>query len=174
MVMDQFSMRYLAASVLMLPFALAPFVTRLGAWASLVLAPYLAAAFAAGWLAHGDWVRGPLPVRTEAGRGLTEARVLDALRERKVEAAVADYWSSYRLDFLWREAIPVVPYHASQDRYPPYRAKFAAAHRVAYIHDRDRSFEDQSEAEREIVATGKVTDRFTWDGFDVVVIDRAR
>jgi hypothetical protein len=172
MVMDQFSMRYLAASVLMLPFALAPFVARLGGWASLVLAPYLAAAFVAGWLAHGDWVHGPLPVRTDAGRGVTEARVLDALRERKVEAAVADYWASYRLDFLWREAITVAPYHAAQDRYPPYRAKLAAAHRFAYIHDRDRSFEDQSEAERDLVATGKVTDRFTWDGFDVIVIDR--
>ncbi len=172
MVMDHFSMRYLAASVLVLPFALAPLVERWGARMTLVLTPYLASALAAGWLSHGDWVRGPLPARTDAGRGVTEARVLDALRERKVEAAIADYWASYRLDFLWREAIPVVPYHEAQDRYPPYRAKLAAAHRVAYIHDRDRSFEDQAQAEREIAATGKVADRFSWDGFDVVVIDR--
>jgi len=89
-----------------------------------------------------------------------------------LEAAIADYWASYRLDFLWREAIPVVPYHTEQDRYPPYRAKLAAAHRVAYVHDRDRSFEDQAAAEREITRAGKTVDRFTWDGFDVVVVDR--
>jgi len=165
MVMDHFSMRYLAASVLVLPFALAPLVERLRARASIVLAPYLAASFTGGWLAHGNW-------RTDAGRGVTEARVLAALQERKVEAAIADYWASYRLDFLWREAIPVVPYHTEQDRYPPYRAKLAAAHRVAYVHDRDRSFEDQAAAEREITRAGKTVDRFTWDGFDVVVVDR--
>ena len=173
MVMDHFSMRYLAASVLMLPFALAPFVDKLGAPRSLpILAPYLFVAGAGGWLAHGDWVRGPLPQRTDAGRGVVEARVFKALQERKVEAAIADYWASYRLDLLWREEIPVVPYHASQDRYPPYRAKWAAAKRIAYIHDRDRSFEDEKAATAEIAATGTVRDRFTWEGFDVVVIDR--
>jgi hypothetical protein len=172
MVMDEFSMRYLAASVLVLPFALAPLIARFGARATLVLAPYLAVAFVGGWLAHGNWVRGPIPIRTDAGRGVTEARVLEALRERKVEAATADYWASYRLAFLWHEAIPVAPFHAAQDRYPPYRAKLTAAHRFAYIHDRDRSFEDPASAERELTVEGKVVDRFTWDGFDVVVIDR--
>ncbi len=174
MVMDHFSMRYLAASILMLPFALAPLVDRLGAAKSAaLLAPYLFVAGAGGWLAHGDWVRGPLPQRTDAGRGVVEARVLSALRERKVEAAIADYWASYRLDLLWREEIPVVPYHASQDRYPPYRAKYAAAKRVAYIHDRDRSFEDENAAIAEMSAEGTIRDRFTWEGFDVIVIERA-
>lgn len=173
MVMDHFSMRYLAASVLMLPFALAPLVDRLGApISSALLAPYLFVAGAGGWLSHGDWVRGPLPRRTDAGRGIVEARVLTALRERKVEAAIADYWASYRLDLLWREEIPVVPYHEAQDRYPPYRARYRAAKRVAYIHDRDRSFEDENAAIAEMASEGRVADRFTWEGFDVVVIDR--
>lgn len=173
MVMDHFSMRYLAASILVLPFALAPLVDRLGAAkAAPLLAPYLFVAFAGGWLSHGDWVRGPLPQRTDAGRGVVEARVLKALQERRVDAAIADYWASYRLDFLWREALPVVPYHASQDRYPPYRAKFDAAKRFAYIHDRDRSFEDGRGAIDEFSKTAKVRDRFTWEGFDVVVFER--
>ena len=173
MVMDHFSMRYLAASILVLPFALAPLVDRLGAAKSApLLAPYLFVAFAGGWLSHGDWVRGPLPQRTDAGRGVVEARVLKALEERKVDAAIADYWASYRLDFLWREALPVVPYHASQDRYPPYRAKFETAKRFAYIHDRDRSFEDEREAIDDFQKTAKLRDRFTWEGFDVVVFER--
>jgi hypothetical protein len=173
MVMDHFSMRYLAASILVLPFALAPLVDRLGAAKSApILAPYLFVAFAGGWLAHGDWVRGPLPQRTDAGRGVVEARVLKALEERKVDAVIADYWASYRLDFLWREALPVVPYHTSQDRYPPYRAKFDAAKRFAYIHDRDRSFEDERAAIDDFAKTAKMRDRFTWEGFDVVIFER--
>ena len=173
MVMDHFSMRYLAASILMLPFALAPVVDRLGAAkAAPLLAPYLFVAGAGGWLAHGDWVRGPLPQRTDAGRGVIEARVLRALQERKVDAAIADYWAAYRLDFAWREALPVVPYHAAQDRYPPYRAKFDASKRFAYIHDRDRSFEDERFAIDDFAKTAKLRDRFTWEGFDVVVFER--
>jgi hypothetical protein len=173
MVMDHFSMRYLAASILVLPFALAPLVDRLGAAkAAPILAPYLFVAFAGGWLSHGDWVRGPLPQRTDAGRGIVEARVLKALQERKIDVATADYWASYRLDFLWREALPVVPYHASQDRYGPYRAKFDAAKRFAYIHDRDRSFENERDAIDDFAKTAKLRDRFTWEGFDVVVFER--
>ncbi|HEY2367614.1 MAG TPA: hypothetical protein VGH87_14560, partial [Polyangiaceae bacterium] len=68
--------------------------------------------------------------------------------------------------------LPVVPYHVSQDRYPPYRAKFDAAKRFAYIHDRDRSFEDEREAIADFSKTAKLRDRFTWEGFDVVVFER--
>ncbi len=172
MVMDQFSMRYLAASLLVLPFALAPLVERLGARASFALAPYLASALAAGWLAHGNWVHGPLPVRTDAGRGLVESRVLTALRQRKVEAATADYWSAYRLDLLWNESIPVVPFHPEQDRYAPYRVRFSSAKRFAYIHDRDRSFEDPVDAAAQLASGNHIIDRFTWDTFDVTVFER--
>jgi hypothetical protein len=173
MVMDHFSMRYLAASILVLPFALAPLVDRLGAAkAAPLLAPYLFVAGAGGWLSHGDWVRGPLPQRTDAGRGVVEARVLKALQERKIDVAIADYWAAYRLDFVWREALPVVPYHASQDRYPPYRAKYEASKRFAYIHDRDRSFENERDAIDDFGKTAKMRDRFTWEGFDVVVFER--
>jgi hypothetical protein len=173
MVMDHFSMRYLAASILVLPFAIAPLVDWFGAArAAPLLAPYLFIAGAGGWLSHGDWVKGPLPQRTDAGRGVVEARVLKALQERKVDAVIADYWASYRLDFVWREALPVVPYHASQDRYPPYRARFDAAKRFAYIHDRDRSFEDERAAIDDFGKTAKLRDHFAWEGFDVVVFER--
>lgn len=172
MVMDRFSMRYLAASVLVLPFALAPVVVRLGAWrAGALLAPYLFAAGAGGWLAHGPWVSGPLPRRVETGAA--EGRLLRALERRGVEGVVADYWAAYRLDFLWREALPVAPYHVEQDRYPPYRTEVAAAKRFAYVYDRSRSFEDEAAAARELAAGGHVSERFTEDGFAVVVIDRS-
>jgi hypothetical protein len=98
--------------------------------------------------------------------------VLSALKERNVEAGIADYWASYRLTFLWREAIPIVPYHEAQDRYPPYRATFVAAKRIAYIHDRDRSFEDEKGAIEEVAKGRRIVERFGWEGFDVVVMDR--
>jgi hypothetical protein len=56
---------------------------------------------------------------------------------------MADYWSAYRLTFLFREAIPVVPLHETQDRYPPYRDTYAHAKTVAYVFDSLRSFEDR-------------------------------
>jgi hypothetical protein len=172
MVMDQFSMRYLAASVLVLPLALEPLVAKVGArWGAAILAPYLFVALSGGWLSHGPWVRGPLPRLVETGAA--EARLLHALQDRHVDGAVADYWAAYRLDFLWREAIPVAPYHVEQDRWPPYRRAVAAAKRVAYVHDAERSFEDEKTAERELAAGGTVVDRFVSDEFSVVVVERA-
>ena len=50
---------------------------------------------------------------------------------------------SYRLTFLFRETIVVVPLHETQDRYPPYREAYARAKTVAYVFDALRSFEDR-------------------------------
>jgi len=37
---------------------------------------------------------------------------------------------------------------------------------------RDRSFEDQRAAIDDFAKTAKLRDRFTWEGFDVVVFER--
>ena len=173
MVMDQFSMRYLAAAVLVLPFVVAPMVERLGALrGALVLAPYLLIAGVGGWFSHGDWTRRGRPVRTAAGRAEDEARLLSELQKRHVEAGVADYWAAYRLDFLWREALPVAPLHESQDRYRPYRDALDRAHRVAYVFDRGRSFEDEAKTAADFDAKGSRTERLEVGSFAVYVYER--
>jgi hypothetical protein len=131
-VMDLFSARYLVAIVLMLPFALTPGARILGsARLGALLAPFLASAAVSGWLGYGQKARGEED----------EARLGAFLRERGVSHAVADYWVSYRLTFLYREAVEVVPIHANEDRYAPYRRAFEGAQKVAYIFDPHRSRE---------------------------------
>jgi hypothetical protein len=142
MVMDLFSARYLAALVLTLPFALAPGAAllrrrTLGA----LVTPFVASAAVCGWVGFGEEVSGILPVRLAGGGAESEARLGALLRERGVAHAVADYWVSYRLTFLSKEAVEVVPIHASEDRYTPYRRAFEEARTVAYIFDPHRSRE---------------------------------
>jgi hypothetical protein len=140
MVMDLFSARYLAAIVLAMPFALAPVAARLP-FRSLagVLAPYLVSAAVAGWLGFGERVHGLAWTELPGGGALDEEHLGDLLRARGVSQAVADYWVSYRLTFLYQEAISVIPIHAREDRYAPYRRAFESAPRVAYIFDPRRS-----------------------------------
>jgi hypothetical protein len=143
MVMDLFSSRYLAALVLASPFALAPLASRLRTeWLALLLAPYLVAAGTAGWLGYGEDVNG-LRIVTLPGNGAADERALEAmLRTRGVRVAVADYWVSYRLTFLYDEAIAVVPIHGREDRYAPYRRAYALETKSAYVFDPMRSRED--------------------------------
>lgn len=173
MVMDHFSMRYLAAAVLVMPFVVAPVVERLGARrGALVLAPYLLVAGTGGWIAHGDWTHDGVPVRTAAGRAEDETRLLSELESRHVEAAIADYWAAYRLDLLWREALPVAPLHESQDRHRPYRDAFDRARRVAYVFDRGRSFEDESKTAAEFDAKLSRAERIDVGIFSAYVYER--
>lgn len=155
MVMDQFSMRYLAAIALVLPFAFAPVVNRLGPRnGALLLAPYLLTAAIGGWLGYGPYVDGPLPVLTSSGRADDEAQLIAQLDARGVTDAVADYWSAYRLTFLAKERVTFVPLHVQQDRYPPYRLRFESKRRVAYVYDELRSFEDRKQTEADFAAMG--------------------
>jgi hypothetical protein len=154
MVMDHFSMRYLAAIVLVLPFAFAPLVDRLGPKrGAMVLAPYLLTAAIGGWLGYGPYVRGLLPVLTDSGRAQDEATLIARLDERGCHDAVADYWAAYRLTFLAKERVTFVPLHVQQDRYPPHRLHFESAKLVAYVYDDKRSFEDRARTEQELVDT---------------------
>lgn len=141
MIMDRHSSRYLVAILLFAPFALAPLAHLFrGLRASIALAPYLFSAAIGGWTSYRPWTDGPR-IDTAWGRHDEEWALFHALEERGIRHAIADYWSSYRLTFLWREAIVVVPKVVSEDRYPPMRDAFSRAARVAYIHDPERSGE---------------------------------
>lgn len=151
MVMDHFSMRYLAVLTVLLPFAAAPAASLLRPrWFALLLVPHLAASALGGWVGYGPFVHGLVPVR-ETPELADDYALRDLLRARGVTHAEADYWTSYRLTFLFREEIVVVPTNAREDRYPPYRRAFEAAPTFAYVFDPGRSREDLAEAERELV-----------------------
>jgi hypothetical protein len=176
MVMDLFSTRYLSAIVLMSPFALAPATGRLAtARFGALLAPYLLAAGVAGWLGFGADVAGYRPVHLPGSGALDEERLLGLLRERGVEHAVADYWVAYRLTFLYDEAVVVVPIHAAEDRYAPYRDAFERARRIAYVFDAQRSREKLAPMLEELAMTktyGTPTDTLVAGTLTAVVLDR--
>lgn len=152
MVVDRHSARYLVGVLLFAPFALAPLAHLLrGLRASIALAPYLLSAGIGGWTTFRPFCDG-LRIDRTWGRHQQEWALLHALEQRHVRHAIADYWSSYRLTFLWREAIAVVPKVIAEDRYPAYRAAFASAEVVAYIHDPERSGESQGDVAAAITA----------------------
>ena len=148
MVMDHFSMRYLAVLALLTPFAALPACTLLGTRRfALLFAPHLLATAIGGWVGFGPFVRGVMPV-SEAPE-LADDFALEALLARRgVRYAMADYWTSYRLTLLWQERVIVVPTNPGEDRYRPYREALERAPVYAYVHDKGRSRESVEEAER--------------------------
>ncbi len=148
MVMDHFSMRYLVVLTLLLPFAAMPAAQALGPKRfAIAFAPHLVASAIAGWVGYGPFVRGLVPVRETPE--LRDDYTLHAiLRSRGVRYAMADYWASYRLTYLFQEDIVVVPKNASEDRYASYRRELDRAPVWAYVFDPGRSREDLAEAKK--------------------------
>ena len=174
MVMDRFSMRYLAVLTLMLPFASVPAAWLLGrARFAVLIAPHLVASAICGWVSYGPFVRGPVPV-LETPELRDDYALLDLLRARRITYAEADYWASYRLTFLFREHVIVVPTNPGEDRYAPYRRAFEAAPRFAYVFDPGRSREDIAEAEARLVRTNASVERAQAGKLAVFVVTRGR
>lgn len=172
MVMDHFSMRYLAALTLMLPFAALPSALVLGGKRlAALLAPHLVASALCGWIGYGPFVRGPIPVQ-ETPELRDDYALFELLRERGIRYAEADYWAAYRLTFLFAERIVVVPTNASEDRYPPYRRAFEAASVFAYVFDPGRSREDLSRAEQTLMETNARVEKTSAGRLTVFVVTR--
>ena len=169
MVFDHFAMRYLAGLVIAAPFAVLPAAYRLGPRKfAAVLAPWLLSSSICAWVGY-------LPfgvTRSAVGRGDDERALRKDLEARGIAAATADYWACYRLDFLWEESIVVVPIHAREERYRPYRPRFEAASTVAYLYDGGRSREGLDGAAKNAEALGTVTERFTEGLFTVFVVKK--
>jgi hypothetical protein len=172
MVMDHFSMRYLAVLTLMLPFAAMPAARLLGGRRfAIVVAPHLAASALGGWVGYGPFVRGPVPV-LETPELRDDYALFDLLRARGITYAEADYWASYRLTFLFGERIVVVPTNPNEDRYAPYRRAFEAAPVFAYVFDPGRSREDMVAAEALLTRTNASVERTQAGGHTVFVVKR--
>jgi hypothetical protein len=172
MVMDHFSMRYLAVLTLMLPFAAAPLARALGGKRfALLFAPHLVAAAIGGWVGYGPFVRGPIPVR-ETPELADDYTLFHLLRARGITYATADYWASYRLTLLFSEQIIVVPKNDSEDRYAPYRRALEKAPVFAYVFDPGRSREDLGEAEKTLRAKYKDVEKTAAGGHTVFIVRR--
>jgi glycosyltransferase involved in cell wall biosynthesis len=172
MVMDHFSMRYLAVLTTMLPFAAMPAARMLGRRRfALLFAPHLVASAIGGWVGYGPFVRGALPV-SETPELRDDYALFDLLQARGITYAEADYWTSYRLTFLFGERIVVVPTNPAEDRWAPYREAFSAAPRFAYVFDPGRSRENLAEAEAMLARTSASIEKTHAGGHTVFVVTR--
>jgi hypothetical protein len=172
MVMDHFSMRYLAVLTLMTPFAVAPAAYALGVKRfAAIFAPHLLASAIAGWVGYGPFVHGPLPV-AETPELRDDYTLFAMLRAKDLRFAMADYWTSYRLTYLFREELVVVPTNPGEDRYARYRRDVEAAPVFAYVHDPGRSREDLAAAERELSAKYQSVEKLMAGRLTVLVVHR--
>lgn len=172
MVMDHFSMRYLAVLTSMLPFASMPAAWLLGGRRfAVVIAPHLVAAALGGWVGYGPFVRGAVPV-LETPELRDDYALFDLLRARGITYAEADYWASYRLTFLFGERIVVVPTNPGEDRHAPYRRAFEEAPVFAYVFDPGRSRESLADAEASLVRANATVERTHAGGHTVFVVTR--
>jgi hypothetical protein len=170
MVMDHFSMRYLAVLTFVLPFAAAPAATLIGPKRfAIAFAPHVLASAIGGWVGYGPLVNGLVPVR-ESTRD--DDALLELLTDRALTVAEADYWTAYRLTFLYREHVVVVPTNPAEDRYAPYRRAFERAARYAYVFDPGRSREDLAEAERKLIEAEASVERTSVGKVTVFVVTR--
>ena len=173
MVMDHFSMRYLAVLTTMLPFASMPAVWLLGRRRfAIAIGSHVVASALGGWVGYGPFVRGIVPVR-ETPELRDDYALFDLLRARGITYAEADYWASYRLTLLFGERIVVVPTNPSEDRYPPYRRAFEAAPAFAYVFDPGRSRESLADAEASLARSNATVERTQAGGHTVFVVTRA-
>ena len=134
MPVDVWSVRYLSPILWSAPFAIAPaaFLLR-GRSLALLLGPYLISAAVAGWLSWGDSTKAIVPALTARGQAAEERQLGAYLRGKGIEAGAAQYWLAYRLTFLFHENPVVIPLNPGEDRYEPYRRKFAMAPIKVYI-----------------------------------------
>jgi hypothetical protein len=174
MVMDHFSMRYLAMLTLMLPFAAAPIAFELGTKRfAILIAPHLIASAICGWVGYGPFVHGPIPV-LETPELHDDYMLYDLLRSKGITYAEADYWASYRLTLLFGERIIVVPTNPNEDRYAPYRRAFEKEATFAYVFDPNRSREDLADVERELTQSNANVETLSAGKHTVLLVTRSQ
>jgi len=170
---DMWSARYLAPIVWFAPFAIAPAALLLRPRRfAVALAPYLLSAAVGGWLSYGLFVDGPLPRLDPRGVAREEQQVAQVLRERGVTAAIAQYWLSYRLTFLFEENPIVIPLHPEEDRYLPYRMAFDRTPRVAYIFHPSEPRASPAPYEAMLRQMGLRYERLQVADFTLLIVDR--
>jgi len=174
---DVMSARYLVPVLLGFPLLVAPVLDRLPrdrgtVWVSALLLPLLVHFGVAGWRGYGGWLERGLPRVTSQGNGDDAQALLPALQQRGVDAATADYWVAYRLTYLWREQLTVVP-GTGEQRHAEYRRRFASARRPALIFSsivpRSR-YLDPGPWEAQLRREGRAHERLTVSPYEVLLL----
>jgi hypothetical protein len=171
---DSWSSRYLAPIILVLPFTFAPAAYWLPVRTlPVALAPYLVAAAVSGWMSFGrDYTKNDWPVLTVRGSGREEAQLASFLRTKGVKVGAAQYWLAYRLTYLFEENPIIVPLHAGNDRYGPYRAQFDAAKTVAYVFHPTMPWTGPEDQQRALEAHGARFEKNVVAGYTVLIEQR--
>jgi len=126
-VYDVYAYRYLTPLTWALPFLLLPTIKKLEVRraASLFL-PYFLVVLLTNQLYYGS--------PSAFGTGANERALGELLAREKVAHGYSNYWPSYRITYLLREAVIVVPLEKQANRYEPYRIAVEAAPRYALIY----------------------------------------
>ena len=172
MVFDLFAARYLAAVVLFSPFAFGVVASQIKTkHFALVIAPYLMAAAAGGWVAFGDETCGLLPVRVQDGTAEREQALAARIVKLGADVGIGDYWTAYRFAFLTNETVALIPWHRHQDRYPKYRERLSRSVRFAYVYDDERSWENFASSSRELEARARRVEQVDMGPLHAVVYE---
>ena len=126
-----------------------------------------------GWVAYGDATAGPFPARSSGQMDGEVSELREALRERGVHHAAAQYWLAYRLSFLFEEDPIVVPLDTTEDRYAPHRDAVVTAPVVAFIFHPSEPRGRPEPVETMLRQNGTPFDRVTVGRFAVLVASRA-
>ena len=134
MPIDMWSARYLAPVLWFAPLTAAPLAASLKKRFLLALIlPFSILSGLNAWHFMKPCVDGIRPVYV-IGKQVEDDRALEiALLKSRVRYAAADYWTAYRLTFLFHEKIIVVPLDPNRDYYQPFRKEYEAAIQKAYI-----------------------------------------
>jgi hypothetical protein len=140
---DLWSVRYLGPIFWAVPFALAPLAHWLGQRTfTLAILPWLIVGGISGWRSY----QSPFTADDLS----EEHQLIEHLKTNHIKYAAADYWLAYRLTFVSREEVIVVPIDPLDDRYEQYRRQFLNEPKTALIFHPSWSRQSQQTFERSL------------------------
>jgi hypothetical protein len=143
---DIWSARYLFPIMLTLPFSVASVVRGWPQrWIVIAILPFVFTAGISGWKTFGDFSDGP--VRGDFHSLQADASAVEALlNSHHLKVAVSTYWTAYRLTYLLRERVLIVPATRVTNRYAPYFQALGDRGHAARIIDLDNPEDHFAEA----------------------------
>lgn len=169
---DSGSARYLVGLFFGLPFALAPVIYRIRfSQAVALLMPYLLVTAFVGWRQQSYFLEDSFRVRRDPEAWVERAKKMGKwMKSNGVLHGYADYWTSYRLSFLFDESPIIVPRCFWSDRYPLYRESVSKAPVVAEVFLPSDKPEMARNCEEELKRAGILLDK--WQDVEFIALLR--
>lgn len=170
---DIHASRYLTPLVWALPFLLLPTIKRETLRdLAVFFAPYFTVALLTSQYFYGPAVRNVfVPVKSAFGQGTNEKELGALLAREKVHYGYSNYWPSYRITYLLRESLIVVPIEPIANRYEPYRQAVEKADRYAVVFT-EAEDEPYRAHEAKLKAEGKTYQLFDVTGYQGFIVRR--